>query len=87
MVRIKIEKSTRKNKKYKAIISEKNKRDRTVHFGDSRYPQYKDTTGIGAFTSKNLLDEKRRKNYFPRHGKVAKKYSAKFFSHKYLWSK
>ncbi len=71
-------KSTRKNKKY-MIKTNKG----IVHFGDNRYSQFKDKIGLYSHLDNN--DEKRKKSYYSRHGKFAKKDSAKFFSHKYLW--
>lgn len=71
--------STRKNKKYDAFKDGK----KLVSFGDSRYEQYFDK--IGAYKHLNHNDKKRRDRYYARHGKEAKKYSAKYFSHKYLW--
>ena len=57
----------------------------TVHFGDNRYEQYKDSTRLKLYAHLNHSDTIRRKRYYQRHGKSTKKYSAKFFSHKYLW--
>jgi len=71
-------KSTRKNKKY-MIKTNKG----IVHFGDNRYNQFKDK--IGLYSDLDHNDEKRRDLYYKRHGKSAKKDSAKYFSHKYLW--
>ena len=45
---IKIEPSSQKNKKYKATIKGDNG-EYTVHFGDSRYQQYKDITDFFLF--------------------------------------
>ena len=73
--------STRKHKKYMAVFAARP----TVHFGDNRYAQYKDSTGIGKYTHLNHGDAARRHRYYQRHGKNAVKYSAKYFSHKYLW--
>jgi tetrahydromethanopterin S-methyltransferase subunit E len=75
--------STRKHKKYMAVFLLETKR--TVHFGDNRYQQYKDSTGLGKYTHLNHGDAVRRHRYYQRHGKNALKYSAKYFSHKYLW--
>lgn len=76
-----IMKSTRKYKKYMAVFEDKTK----IHFGDNRYEQFKDSTNLQLFAHLNHLDSKRKKNYYSRHGKEAKLYSAKWFSHKYLW--
>lgn len=72
--------SRRKNKKYDVF----NKDGKyIVSFGDNRYAQYKDK--LGAYTQVDHNDKKRRELYYKRHGKSAKKYSAKYFSHTYLW--
>ena len=94
---LRIRKSTRKHKKYVAIILA-NGKIRTVHFGDSRYPQYRDQTKIKAFSHKDHGDKKRRQRYFMRHSGVktktealkqeimkSHKYTAKRLSHMYLW--
>lgn len=77
-----IRKSTRKNKKYMAVFSDGRP---SVHFGDSRYQQWRDSTPLKAFTHLDHRDEKRRAAYYARHGRSAEMYSAKWFSHKYLW--
>jgi hypothetical protein len=76
---IKFKKSTRKNKKYDAFKDGK----KLTSFGDKRYHHYKDK--IGMYSSLNHLDTDRRRRYYARHGRQVKKYSAKYFSHKYLW--
>jgi hypothetical protein len=60
MPRIKIIKSTAKNKKYTAVIKYNDKQNKPVirHFGDSRYTDYT-LTG----------DKDKRKAYRSRHGK------------------
>lgn len=83
---IKFEKSKQKNKKYNAILyNYKTKRFKRVPFGDIRYEQFRDKTGLGLYSHLNHLDEKRKKKYYNRHGKKATKFSSKWFSHKYLW--
>lgn len=54
-----------------------------VYFGDKRYEQYFDK--LGHYSKLNHLDKERRRLYYSRHGKKAKKYSPKWFSHNYLW--
>jgi hypothetical protein len=92
---IKIRPSTRKGKKYMATMED----GRTIHFGASDYEQYKDSTGIGKYSSKNHGDSQRRQRYFSRHSgeqfkgraiekefkKSNGKYTAKILSHIYLW--
>lgn len=51
-------------------------------FGARGYEQYHDK--IGYYSDYDHFDEKRRKNYYARHG-PAHYPSAKYFSHKYLW--
>jgi len=80
-------KSTRKNKKYTAFVKDGDKIFK-VHFGDARYEHYKDTTGVGAWSHKDHLDEKRRKNYRRRHeaqGFHSVLYSPSYFAYNYLW--
>jgi|DEB0MinimDraft_10_1074344.scaffolds.fasta_scaffold195450_2 hypothetical protein len=82
---ITFEKSTRKHKKYKATVQVSPTKTLVIHFGDSRYQQYKDQTPLKLYKHLNHLNTERRKRYYQRHGLRAKKYSAKWFSHKYLW--
>lgn len=77
-----IQKSTRKFKKYQAVFKDGSP---SVHFGDNRYQQYRDKTAIACYKHLNHLDKQRKKRYYNRHGKDAALYSAKYFSHKYLW--
>jgi hypothetical protein len=59
----------------------------TIHFGDNRYQQYKDTTGLQVYTHKNHLNKQRRNRYRKRHSVYLKPgyYSAGYFSFYYLW--
>ena len=82
------EKSTRKNKKYNAILqNKKTGRQVRVPFGDVRYQQYKDTTGLGLYSHKDHGDKKRRASYKARHSVYVQDgyYSPGFFSMRYLW--
>ena len=90
---IKFFKSNRKNKKYLAVILFNGKL-KMEHFGDRRYEQFKDSTGLGLYSHLDHGDLKRRKNYFLRHSGVPTKKeamlkekpgTAKWLSHKYLW--
>jgi hypothetical protein len=92
-VLVKMEVSNRKNKKYAATIR-RGTATRVVHFGHSAYPQYRDSTRLGKYKAKNHMDPKRRRAYFMRHSGVptkekalqkTKKFSARYFSHRYLW--
>lgn len=77
-------KSKAKNKKYSVYIKSDTKSGKKlIHFGDSRFPQYKDK--LGEYSNLDHNDKKRRDLYYKRHGKATSKDSAKYFSHKYLW--
>ena len=73
--------SGRKDKKYMATLPDGKK----VHFGQRGAAQYKDTTPLKAYKAADHGDPQRRENYYKRHGQEAKKHSAKYFAHKYLW--
>lgn len=77
-----LHKSTRKHKKYMAILSSSRKK---VHFGDNRYQQFKDSTGLGIYSHLDHGDTRRKQLYYARHGKATEKFTPKWFSHKYLW--
>ena len=84
---IQFEKSHIKNKKYNAVImNKKTKKLRRIPFGDSRFEQYRDSTGLGLYSHKNHLSEKRRKSYRARHLKTSKnKFSSSYFAFNFLW--
>ena len=76
--------SKAKNKKYSVYVKSSNKSGiKLIHFGDSRYGQFKDK--LGHYKHLDHNDNKRKKAYYSRHGKATSKDSAKYFSHKYLW--
>ncbi len=72
---------------------------RAIHFGDTRYQQYQDSTGLGLYSHLDHNDERRRAMYFLRHSGVDNKKEAlkielrnsrgkmnsKILSHKFLW--
>jgi len=87
-------------KKYTAIIeNKKTKKQRMIHFGDSRYPQFKDRTPLKLYAHKNHNTRKRMQNYYSRHSGTRNRkkaiikernvgkglYTAKILSHEYLW--
>ena len=83
-------KSTRKGKKYMVVVDGK-----TIHFGDVKMQQYRDTTGLGLFSHLNHNDETRRKSYLSRAKGIRNKAgdltwqdknSANYYAVKYLWS-
>ena len=77
-------KSLTKNKKYDAILQGKNKIVK-VPFGDNRYNNYHDLTGLNLYTSTG--DKQKRKLYRARHKKDLKEgyYSPGYFSYYVLW--
>ena len=88
---VKVVKSSRKYKKYVATVD-----GRKIHFGDTRYGQYKDK--IGLYSNLDHGDKARRVAYYNRHSgvdakaealakefKKAGKHTAKTLSHMYLW--
>ena len=75
-----IKKSTRKNKKYMVKVG-----NTWVHWGDSRYQQYKDMTPLKAYSYLDHLDAKRRTRYHQRHRHTDDPTSAAYWSNKYLW--
>ena len=86
---IEFSKSKVKNKKYAVKYNGK-----TINFGDSRMAQYKDSTGLGLFSSKNHLDPIRRKSYLARARGIKNKKgeltykdpnSKNFWSVNFLW--
>ncbi len=87
-------------KKYTAYI--KNKKTgstRKIHFGDSRYQQYRDRTPLKLYKKNNHGTRKRMQNYYSRHSGTKNRnlaikrekskskgyYNAKILSHEYLW--
>lgn len=80
------EKSKTKNKMYDAILLKENKKYK-VPFGDKRYQNFRDITGLNLYPHLIHDDNKRRKNYRTRHKHAVKKgyYSPGYFSYYYLW--
>ena len=83
-------KSTRPGKKYMVVVNGK-----TIHFGDIKMQQYRDTTGLGLYTHLNHNDEKRRASYLARakgikdkNGNLTwkNKNTSNYFSIRYLWA-
>lgn len=75
--------SSAKNKKYSVYVKNDKGGVKLIHFGDSRYQQFKDK--LGHYANNDHLDETKKKNYYARHGKATSKDTAKFWSHKILW--
>lgn len=74
-----IKPSTRKNKKYDVY----KKGEYITSFGSLHHQQYKDV--IGHYSHLDHNDEDRRRKYYQRHNKDYPKYSADWFSKKFLW--
>lgn len=82
------ERSHKKEKKYNAVLRNiQTGRESRIPFGDSNMQQYKDTTGIGAFSQKDHKDDKRRESYRKRHSNFLRSgfWSAGYFSYNFLW--
>ena len=76
--------SKSKNKKYSVYVKADNKNGmKLIHFGDSRYGQFKDK--LGHYSNLDNGDPKRKKAYYDRHGKATSKDTPKYWSHKILW--
>jgi len=86
---IKFVKSDKAGKKYTAILKNKNTGgEKRVHFGDSTLPQYRDSTGVGAWSHKDTNDKERRRLYHLRHkgeGDPSNFPNPGFWSSNFLW--
>ena len=89
---MKFERSTRKNKKYMVTTPSGKK---IVHFGDTRYQHYRDSTGLKLYSNLDHLDKKRRDNYRTRHKSIMLKNGKPayldreqpaYWSFHYLWT-
>ena len=81
------EKAKAQNKKYIAIIVNKDGETKKINFGDNRYEQYKDNTGLGIYSNLDHNDISRRRLYRLRHHKDIEEecFSSGYFALKYLW--
>lgn len=78
--------SDKPQKKYVAIFpSRDGNKPKRVYFGDSRYQQYKDATGLGAWSHMDHGDNRRRRAYHARHQRPGRMYTPSYFSWYYLW--
>jgi hypothetical protein len=85
---MRFERSRRANKKYDAVLRNiQTNREVRVPFGDNRYEQYKDNTGVGIYSHLDHNDLDRRRRYWERHRRDIDmdNYTAGNFSLKYLW--
>lgn len=82
------QKSTKQFKKYDALLKNKETgRIVKVGFGDNRYENYADKTGLNAYPNLLHRDKERRRLYRMRHQKDLKPgmYSPGYFAWHYLW--
>ena len=79
--------SKTKNKMYDAIIKSKLDKIHLIPFGDKRYENFQDKTGLNLYPNLIHNDKIRRKNYRSRHRVYVKDgfYSPSYFSYYYLW--
>lgn len=82
--------SKTKHKMYDAVLRLKKNykgRDKYIPFGDRRYGNYQDRTGLNLYPELIHGDKKRRKSYKARHKGFLRKgyYSAGWFSYFKLW--
>jgi methionyl-tRNA formyltransferase len=85
---VRFEKSKQKNKKYSAILENKStKKTKRINFGDTRYQNYRDITGLNLYPQLVHNDKSRRQKYIARHSSKVREgyYSAGYFALKYLW--
>ena len=84
-----IKQSTQKNKKYMVLVNGK-----WIHFGDSRYEQFRDSTPLKLYSYLDHKDKERRKKYLLRAKGIKNKSgvltyldksSPNYWSIKYLW--
>jgi hypothetical protein len=84
-------KSNKKYKKYSVITP----KGRVINFGDRRYEQYRDSTGLGLYSNLDHKDKDRQKRYLARakgikdkSGKLTWKdpESSNYYSIRFLWS-
>ena len=83
---LRFEESTTKNKKYDAVIKHTSGRIKRIPFGDKRYEQFRDSTGLGVYSHLDHGDRKRQINYLKRMENTKDNlFSSSYFSANYLW--
>ena len=85
---VKYEKSSRKDKKYNAVLKCKlNKRIVKIPFGSLSYTNYRDKTKLNLYPHLINNDPEKRRLYKLRHNKDLREgyYSAGYFSYWVLW--
>jgi hypothetical protein len=67
---IRYEITSTKNKKYDAVLrNKKTNKEKKISFGDLRYQQFKDRTGLNLYSHLDHNDPQRRRSYSMRHAK------------------
>lgn len=81
------QKSSTKNKKYDALLENKDsKKIKKVPFGDIRYQQFRDSTPLKLYSHLDHNDLNRRHLYLARHASTKDdKFSSSWFSANFLW--
>ena len=89
----KIFKSSAKNKKYSVYVMKDGKKT-LIHFGDTRYQHFKDSTPLKIYSNLDHNDKERRESYLKRakgiknkEGNITwnDKNTANYYSVKFLW--
>ncbi len=78
-----LKKSTRKDKKYMADVKIGNKQYKNIHFGDTRYEHYKDSTPLKLYSHLDHNNLGRKKLFHDRHNKNTG--PAAMLSKEFLW--
>jgi hypothetical protein len=81
------EKAKAKNKMYNALIQNKQGKVIKLPFGDNRYENYRDITGLNLYPHLIHNDPNRRRLYKARHKGYLRKgyFSPSYFSYFVLW--
>ena len=74
--------SSAQHKKYSVYVMRDGKR-KLIHFGDSRYGQYRDK--LQHYSHLDHNDTRRRELWYARHGRTTDKSSARFWAARVLW--
>ena len=89
---VRFERSKNPKKKYDAILMNKRtKREKRMSFGSRNMQQYRDSTPLKLYSSKNHLDKKRRKAFLDRFAGTrakqdwSKEWTSLYFATRFLW--
>jgi hypothetical protein len=84
---LRFERSRTAGKKYDAIIEDiKTKKTQRIPFGNISSNHFLDSTGLKIYSYLDNRNEKMRKEYLEAYKKTnSRKYSAQWYSLKYLW--